>query len=156
MEFCLKALATLPEVRVAIKCHPAVPSADEIQTALASDMPRSWKFLDRGASLAAVLENASALVYCSGTVALEGLAAGVPVVYVGLEFELGRRPLPDAARFQTEVTTPDQLRSTITAILTGNIVGLDPEEASSIWHQAFEPVTDSSLQDLIQLIGPPS
>jgi hypothetical protein len=150
----LDAVRQLPDVQLAIKAHPAETPAP--YEAAAAGIP-NVTVLPATAALAPLLRASRALVTVNSTVALDGLALGVPAMTIGLPNNLS--PFVEAGAI-AGAGTPDEMGGTLRRLLydEGFRQRLIATAATLVAEYRMAPdggAADRSASAVLELVGPP-
>lgn len=111
----LRAFNVQDQVRVLLKCHPALPYRMLAKGLNIVDLPAYFEVSVQPVQV--LLQACSLLLYMDSTTSLEALAAGVPVIHVGPDFGLDCDPLDGYSEIRSSVQSPRELHDTVLAML---------------------------------------
>jgi surface carbohydrate biosynthesis protein (TIGR04326 family) len=138
------AWAEQPPYRLRIRPHPTIPLEEGLRRA---GLSRHDFFTPDTLPLSESLATADVVLYASSTVGLEGLARGIPAVYLDLEDVLETDPMLGWNRFKWTVRDPADLANVLAEIvaLPDGEYAARRSEGIEYATRYLEPVSDHAL-----------
>jgi hypothetical protein len=133
-----------PPYRLRIRPHPTIPLEEGLRRA---GLNRQDFFTLDTLPLSESLATADVVLYASSTVGLEGLARGIPAVYLDLEDVLETDPMLGWNRFKWTVRDPADLANVLAEIaaLPDGEYAARRSEGIDYATRYLEPVSDQAL-----------
>lgn len=143
LEKSVQAFGDMPEYSVIIKCHPTMRF--DMLCGYLSTTPSNFSVSEK--TLEDLLPQVDLMLYSSSSVAVEALAAGLPIVHIRSDFKIDMN-IFESINGIPSISRPDKIRTTAEELILRDILAYDLRK--KIVSDFFAPVSDDVVISSIE------